>query len=514
MIDHDILHLNSDEAASRSEQSGSRGHARSSDSGAAASLDGRAVNTAPEPRDRQGRKKGPQSSHCLPDGLEIPRRHWAAATLLLALTVTVLDASMVNVALPEIARVLDIDPARVVWVVIAYSLVVVVSLLPLSAVAERIGFRRMFALGMSLFLVSSLASAAATSLAWLIGSRMAQGLSSAMLMCLFGGLVRNIYPLNRLALGISLNAMVVGVMSVLGPTIGAFIVAASSWHWIFLVNVPICVVAFFGVRQLPDVPRNAGRFDWVACLLSIPFFGLTIAGLDALVSAPALAALCLVGAALAGWALVRRSRGQTAPIVPVDLLRITPIAYAVGASGFSFAAQMAAFVSLPFYFKQTMLYSYADVGLLLGAWSVGVAVMAPVAGYMSGRFSVAVLCGIGAAAMALGIFLLLLLPPDVIFMWPMLAMLLGGVGFGFFQTPNNRALLAGAPRNRSGAAGAMQATTRVFGQSFGTALVGVAFTLSQNHGVAMGVSVSIVCALAAMAINIARYFSPVADLDL
>jgi len=96
----------------------------------------------------------------------------------------------------------------------------------------------------------------------------------------------------------------------------------------------------------------------------------------------------------------------------------------------------------------------------------------------------------------------------------MLAMLLGGVGFGFFQTPNNRALLAGAPRNRSGAAGAMQATTRVFGQSFGTALVGVAFTLSQNHGVAMGVSVSIVCALAAMAINIARYFSPVADLDL
>jgi DHA2 family multidrug resistance protein-like MFS transporter len=505
VIDHDILHLNSDEAARQPVPPGSSERARNADSEPGAREGAHSVNAASEQRGGPGRKKGGQSSHCLPDGLDVPRRHWATATLLLALTVTVLDASMVNVALPEIARVLDIDPARVVWVVIAYSLVVVVSLLPLSAVAERIGFRRMFALGMSLFLVSSLASAVATSLAWLICSRMAQGLSSAMLMCLFGGLVRNIYPLNKLAMGI---------MSVLGPTIGAFILAAASWHWIFLVNVPICIVAFFGVRQLPDVPRNAGRFDWLACLLSIPFFGLTIAGLDALVSEPALAALCLVGAALSGWALIRRSRGQTAPIVPVDLLRITPIAYAVGASGFSFAAQMAAFVSLPFYFRQTMLYSYAEVGLLLGAWSVGVAIMAPVAGYMSGRFSVAVLCGIGAGAMALGIFLLLLMPPDVIFTWPMLAMLLGGVGFGFFQTPNNRALLAGAPRSRSGAAGAMQATTRVFGQSFGTALVGVAFALSENHGVTIGVAVSIVCALTAMGINVARYLSPVADLDL
>ncbi len=450
----------------------------------------------------------------LPDGLEAPRRHWAVFALMLALTTTVLDSSMVNVALPEIARALAINPADIVWVVIAYSLVVVISLLPLSAVAERIGFRRMFALGMTLFMISSLASAQANSLAWLIASRMAQGLSASMLMCLFGGLVRNIYPLRKLAMGISLNAMMVGTMSVLGPTIGAFLLVRASWPWIFLVNMPICLLAYLGVRHLPDVPRSKGRLDWIACLLSAPLFGLTIAGLDSLVSNPWRALLFLLGAVLAGILLLRRSRGQVAPIVPVDLLRITPIAYAVGASAFSFAAQMAAFVSLPFYFRQTLHYAYSEVGLLLGAWSIGMALMAPVAGYLSGRYAVAVLCGVGAGSMALGMFWLLLLHDGVLFFWPMAAMLVGGIGFGFFQTPNNRALLAGAPRNRSGAAGAMQATTRVFGQSFGTALVGVAFALSDVYGAVMGVAVSIACALAAMMVNIVRYyFSPVADLE-
>ena len=421
---------------------------------------------------------------------------------------------MANVALPAIAKSLSIDPADVVWVVIAYNLTVVVSLLPLSAVAERIGFRRMFAMGMTVFMVASLAAASSDTLTGLTIARMSQGLGSAMLMCLFGGLVRNIYPLHKLGMGISLNAMMVGVMAVLGPTIGAFLLQVAAWQWIFLVNIPICIAAYFGIRFLPDVPRNRSRFDWIACALSVPVFGLSIIGLDALVKDPALAALCLLVAVLAGWVLVRRSRDQVAPIVPIDLLRIKPVAYAVGASAFSFAAQMSAFVSLPFYFQHTLNYSYAEIGILLGAWSVGVAVMAPVAGFLSGRYAIAILCGIGAACMAAGMLWILLLPVTAAFIWLTAAMLLGGVGFGFFQTPNNRALLAGTPKHRSGAAGGMQATTRVFGQGFGTALVGIAFNLSASHGSTIAVGTSVACALIAMGINVVRHFSPVADLEL
>lgn len=448
------------------------------------------------------------------DGLEAPQRYWAALTMSVAITITVLDASMANVALPAIAAALSIDPSAVVWVVIAYNLTVVVTLLPLSAVAERIGFPRMFVIGMTVFMASSLASAASGSLLALTLSRIAQGLGSSMLMCLFGGLVRNIYPLNKLGMGLSLNAVVVGVMAVLGPTIGAFILQFAAWQWIFLVNIPICVAAYFGTRFLPDIPRHSGRFDWIACALSAPVFGLTIVGLDAVVKDPVRAALCLLVAGLAGWVLVRRSRGQVAPIVPIDLLRIKPIAYAVSASAFSFAAQMSAFVALPFYFQNVLQFSYAQVGVLLGAWSVGVAGMAPVAGMLSSRYSVAVLCGLGAAGIALGMGWILLLPATAAFFWLMFAMLLGGVGFGFFQTPNNRALLAGAPRHRSGAAGGMQATTRVFGQSLGTALVGVCFNITATNGATLGIVASIVCALVAVGINVARHLSGLPDLEL
>ncbi len=448
------------------------------------------------------------------DGLDTPRRHWAALALLLAITITVLDSSMANVALPAIAVSLNIDPAAVVWVAIAYNLTVVVSLLPLSAVAERIGFRRMFTMGVTLFLLASVGAALSTSLSTLTAARMTQGLGSSMLMCLFGGLVRNTYPLNKLGMGISINAMTVGLMAVLGPTVGAFILQVAEWQWIFLVNVPICLATYFVIRFLPDVPRTHSRFDWLACALSVPVFGLSIVGLDALVKNPTLAALCFIVAGLAGWALVHRSRDQVAPIVPIDLLRITPIAYAVGASAFSFAAQMSAFVSLPFYFHQDLGYSYGEVGILLGAWSVGVATMAPVAGYLSGRFSVAILCGLGAAGIAAGMAWVVLLPAGVNFGWLMAAMLLGGVGFGFFQTPNNRALLAGAPRHRSGAAGGMQATTRVFGQSFGTALVAVAFNISASNGAVLGLVAAIICALIAVGINVARHLNPVSDLEL
>jgi DHA2 family multidrug resistance protein-like MFS transporter len=448
------------------------------------------------------------------DGLQTPRRYWAALALLLAIAVVVLDASMANVALPSIARSLSIDAGQVVWVAMSYNLAVVVSLLPLSAVAERIGFKRMYVVGMLVFMLASIAAALSTSLTSLVAARIGQAVASSMLMGMFGGLVRNIYPINKLAAGISVNAMVVGLMSVLGPSIGAFILEIAAWPWIFWVVVPFCVGSLALVRFLPDVPRLAARFDGLACVLSMIVFGLSILGLDLIVKKPLTAVLCLMVVAGTGWILLRRSRTQTTPLVPVDLLRIVNIRFAVGASFFSFSAQMSAFVALPFYFQSVFNHSYSQVGFLLGAWAIGVGAMAPVAGFMSGRFPVAIMCGLGAAGMALGMGTVLALPVTVPFGWLLAAMLLGGVGFGFFQTPNNRALLSGAPRKRSGAAGGLQAITRVLGQGFGTALVSVAFNLSSASGPAAAVGVSIVCALTALAINVRRHLNPAPDADL
>lgn len=461
---------------------------------------------------------GVNEQHCRetahPDGLEAPRRHWAVATILTGVLFTSLDMTMVNVALPTIAKDLGIDPGLVVWLVIAYSLVVVVTLLPFSAVSERIGSQRMYLLGVLVCLVSAIACAFSTTFIGLLLSRICQALGTSMLMCLFGGLVRNTYPMRMMGFGISLNSLTVGSTMVVGPSIGAFILQYAAWQWIFASYVPLCIATAIGARCLPDMPRVKRPFDWHSCILSMLTLGLFISGLDMLSHAPWRALLFLAVAGASAVALVRRSWNQSAPLVPIDLLRIKPVAFAVGASACSFAAQMGSFVALPFYYLNVVNYSYSDVGILLGVWSFGTAVMAPVSGFLSDRFKVAVLCAIGAACMAVGLGGVSALAVDAPFAWYAAAMLIGGVGFGFFQSPNNRALLTGGPRRRSGAAGALQATTRVFGQSLGTALVAIAFNLSAAHGATIAVVISMFCALGALAVNIVRYFSPVPDSEL
>ena len=465
-----------------------------------------------EPAARQDKGQGNTDSGSAPaDGLPVPRRHWAVAVMILGITITVFDASMSNVALPAISASLGIPASQTVWVVLAYSLTVVGCLLPLSAVAERVGFRFMYGLGMAVFLVASLSASLSSTMTQLVISRVGQGLGSAMLMCLFGGLLRNTYPLSKLSAGISLNAFTVGIMAVVGPTLGAMLLQWFSWQAIFLVNIPLGLLAYLGLRYLPDIPRRSGPFDWTACALSAALFALALYGLETIGRDAVQAALCLLVAALIAWVLVRRSWGQPAPIVPVDLLRIRSIGYSVAASAFFFAAQTAGFVSLPFYFKAVYGASYAQVGLYLGAWAIGGALIAPVSAYMSERFPVAILCALGSIVMILGLAGVLLAPGDAGMVWLLVCMFFAGIGFGFFQTPNNRAMLGGIPRHRSGAAGGMQATTRVFGQGVGTAFVGVAFQLGTAYGPTVGVSVAIACACVALAVNIVRHFDPTPD---
>lgn len=460
------------------------------------------------PSARRSKRRSP------PDGLPRPRRYWAVLTLMSVLVIVVLDSTMVNVALPTIAQDLSIAASAVVRVVIAYNVTVVVTLLIFSSIAERIGFRLMFGIGVGLFGLASLGSALAGSLTTLLLARIAQGLGASMLMCLFGGLMRNIYPLRRLAMGLSLNASLVGVTAVLGPTIGAWILALGSWPWIFLVNLPICAAVYIGIRFLPDVPRSAGRFDWMAAVLSVPAFGLVIVGLDALGETPVLALGCLVISVWSGWTLWRRSWTQRTPFVPVDLLHIVGIRFAVAASMTMFAAQMAGFVALPFYFVDVLQYSYGDLGIAMGAWAVGTAVMAPLAAWCTERYSVAILCMVGAFGVSLGMVMILLLSSDAGAGWYLFAMFVGGIGFGFFQTPNNRALLAGAPRRRSGAAGGLQAVTRVFGQGVGMGLVAMVFAWGGAFGPQLGIGVALVSALIALGINLMRHLNPAQDAEL
>jgi DHA2 family multidrug resistance protein-like MFS transporter len=231
---------------------------------------------------------------------------------------------------------------------------------------------------------------------------------------------------------------------------------------------------------------------------------LFITGIDSLGAAPARAA-GLIAAALGLCALLaRRARGQPAPLVPVDLLRIKPLAFAAGASVCTFMASTAAYVAAPFYFEQVLGRPHLEVGMLVAAWPAGTVLMAAAAGWLADRHSAALLAGAGAGVMMLGLLALAALPLSASNAAIMVCVFTVGMGFGLFQAPNNRALLSSAPRARSGAIGGVQATMRVLGQSMGTACAGVAFHLAPKHGAVAAILLAAVCAAAAVAVNVAR----------
>jgi len=174
------------------------------------------------------------------DGLPMPRRAWAILTVAVGLTISVLDSSIANIALPTIARSLDAGAADVIWVVSAYQVAVTMLLLPLAALGDIHGYRRVYCIGLAVFTAASLGCALATSLPTLVAARIVQGAGAAGMMSVNAALVRFIYPRAMLGRGIGTNALVVATASAAGPTIASGILSLASWQWLFAVNVPKC----------------------------------------------------------------------------------------------------------------------------------------------------------------------------------------------------------------------------------------------------------------------------------
>jgi DHA2 family multidrug resistance protein-like MFS transporter len=441
------------------------------------------------------------------DGLPIPERYWAILTIALGLIMAVLDGAIANVALPTIARDVHADPASSVWVVNAYQLAVMVSLLPLASIGEIVGYRRVYQVGMAVFTLASLGCALSGSLLTLSAVRVVQGLGASGIMSVNTALIRFIYPRRMLGTAMGINALLVAISSAIGPTVASGILSVASWQWLFAVNVPIGAVALvIGLKSLPHIRGVAHRFDVISAVLNALAFGLLIAGIDAAgqgARSSVIAAEFGI-AVLAGCALVWRQLPQATPLLPIDLLRIPVFALSIGTSVSSFAAQMLAYVSLPFYLQDVLGRSQVQTGLLLTPWPLAVAVAAPVAGRLADRYSAGVLGGIGLTLLAIGMALLAMLPvhpatADII--W---RMALCGLGFGLFQTPNNRAMIGAAPRNRSGGASGMLATARLFGQSTGAALVAVAFSVHPRHGTTIALITGVVFAAVAACISSLR----------
>ena len=407
-----------------------------------------------------------------------PRSTTAIASVLAAMVLVVLDAAIANVALPTIARSLVVTPAMSVWVITAYQTALLMALLPCAALGESLGYRRVFTVGVGLFTGASVLCALSPSLSWLVAARFLQGLGGAAVMALGIALLRVVVPHQRLGAAIGWNALAVALASAAGPSLGAAILSATDWPWLFAINLPLGVLVLFATRALPEVGGTARRLDLFSVALNAGAFASLVVGAELLPTRPVLGVFLLASAALELVVLIRREMPKKVPLIPLDLLRDDSFRLSVIASVCCFAGQTAGMVALPYFLQHGLGQDTLMAGLYMTPWPLTVAMTAPFAGRLADRVSPAWLCALGGLFLAIGL--------GAVALWPLKGnplplvpfTMLCGLGFALFNVANNRNIFLSAPSARSGAAGGMQGTARLLGQTAGAVVVSLLFTLT------------------------------------
>jgi DHA2 family multidrug resistance protein-like MFS transporter len=311
--------------------------------------------------------------------------------------------------------------------------------------------------------------------------------------------------------GIAWLALTVAVSATLGPTVAAGILHLGNWRWLFGINLPIAlcvvVVAMFAMPSSQGAPR---RFDLAGSILSGAVLTLLILGVGGLGQGheqggmESLALIEIGAAVVIGFVLYFQQKKSAAPLVPLDLLRIPVFSMSVLTSICSYCAQTLAFISLPFLLEHQLGRSPAITGLLITPWPFVIVFVAPLSGRLSDRYSAGVLCSIGLGILACGLALTALLPDapsNIDIAW---RLALCGIGFGFFQTPNNRMLLTAGPRDRGGAASGMMTMGRLIGTTLGAAAAAVLFEISPGHGTVMALTLASLIAVGGIIVSCLR----------
>lgn len=425
------------------------------------------------------------------EGLPPARRRWAIVATALGTLLSMMDVTIANVALPTIASDLGTSASASIWVVNAYQLTMTMLIMPLSSLGDIVGYGRVYRAGLIVFVLGSIACTFSRSLAVLALSRALQGCGAAAMTTTIGSLNRHAYPPSMLGRAAGQGALMVAVGAAAGPVVGGTILGFAPWPWLFAINIPLGALALaLSLRFLPQVEGTRHRFDWPSALLSAATFGLLVATIDALGhhDRPVVVGVAAVATAVIGSVFVARQLRLEIPMFGVDLFGKAVFSLSIAASVTSFIAQTVAYVALPFLFQNVLGRTPFATGLLMLPWLVAAAAMAPLAGRFSDRYEPGLMGGIGMVVLAAGLLALALLPAHATTLDVVWRMVLCGVGYGLFHSPNNRMILAGAPRARTGAAQGILATARLTGQTLGAALVALVFGASLEAGRRAGVA--------------------------
>lgn len=404
------------------------------------------------------------------------RRYQVLAAVMLGGIMGPIDASIVNVILPEITSYFGIPIATAQWVPMIYLLTISSLLLFYGRLGDIIGYRRVYLAGLGGFIVTSALCGLAPTVYWLILFRALQGLAAGMMMGVPYAIITASFPPQERGRSLGINAISISAGLAIGPTLGGLVTSLLGWRYAFLINVPIGIAGlFWACRVVPDLGGEPGRMDIAGaaaafiCLFSFLYFVNQVQklGFNAVTGA-SLAAAVVAGA----W--FRYLEGHTGqPLLNLSLFRRGGFCMAILSALLNFMSQYIMVFLTPFYLQRVLHYHTGHVGLLMTSFPLAVILVAPFSGALSDRIGTRGLAGAGAAICAAGLGLMGLLPGGASSLAVGWRLAVFGLGTGIFQSPNNSCVMGGVPRPYLGVASGILGTVRNAGMALGIAAGGL-----------------------------------------
>ena len=417
--------------------------------------------------------------------------HERARVLAAVMTTTlmgVFDGTMINIALPSMARAMQVPANVAVWFANGYLLSAAMTLAIFAALAARVGYRPVFLSGLATFTLTSLDCALATTPEILTGMRILQGIGGAATLSIAPAILRSVFPGRLLGRILGLHALLIASSTAIAPVLGGTILDALSWQWLFAINlIPGSIALLLAWRALPrESVADRPPFDAPGAVLSAVLLGSAIMLADSLqhvtqhisLQAVCWSVLALVSALAFTWRIWRAQY----PLLPPVMFRNGRFTLAALTSLASFVSQGITFVALPFLFQSVYGYSPVVSALLFTPWPIGIVLIAPHAGRWADTISAPLISTLGLMVFVGGLVLLATLPENPSVWNICLRSLVCGIGFGCFQSPNNREMLANVAREHASYASGVLSIVRTFGQCLGAAVVGVLLGAASGWG--------------------------------
>ncbi|HEY8892115.1 MAG TPA: MFS transporter [Clostridium sp.] len=404
------------------------------------------------------------------------KNRWMILFIVVMVTfMSTLDGSIVNVALPAMAKSLNVTSAGIQLVVTSYLIIVSATILVFGRLGDIVGKTKVFKFGIAIFTMGSIFCGITSSLSGLVIARVIQGIGAAGTMANSQGIITAVFPSNERgkALGITGTFVALGAMA--GPALGGFIVDASSWEYIFLINVPIGIITlFYALKILPKGHKTERvKLDGLGAILFmfaiVPLFVSLGKGQEVGFTHP----IILVGFLIAlisfiTFIMVEKRREN--PILQLKIFENKLFSLSIFCGFLSFVAIFCSNIIQPFFLQDVLKYSPAFTGLILMISPLVLSVVAPISGHLSDKIGSEILTFIGLVVTSFGLLLMSTFNEHSSILEMVLFIAVMSLGNGLFQSPNNSLIMSTVPRDKLGIAGSINGLVRNLGMVCGIAL--------------------------------------------